>query len=73
MSELVCGVCYSCQVCVECEAFKPRAGTPQPFCPTPPPQQVRGEELERIVREIVLQVLIELGLVKGREEGRTVA
>ena len=97
MSEEGCGICFSCQVCVECEVFGPMPRRrqppimappqppviappqPQPMqppsmpWPQQPPTQIPKEELEKTIREIVMQILIELGLVKEKKEGKTVA
>jgi len=69
MSE--CGKCFGCEVCIKCEKFGPQAPRqparqpigvqpavcrPQGF-PQPPPID------EQRIRQIVLEILIELGLI----------
>jgi len=65
MSE--CGKCFECEVCIKCEKFSPPAQRPTQRPPAriqPPvcrPQQPPLDEQR--VRQIVLEILIELGLI----------
>ena len=65
---------------MECEIYGPRVRRPlnlqppqPPPQPLPPPAPVSREELERMVRDIVVDVLTELGLMPKRQEGKRVA
>ena len=77
-----CLVCYDCQVCVSCEKYGgPRGQMPQQQgrWPAPAlapqlqpvlPQPLREEDMKRVVKEAVLEALIQLGLVKPPERQR---
>jgi len=78
--EFQCGVCYECQVCVQCEKYgggrmaqqmppvQRQIRAPQPVMPQP---QMQFQPLtEERVREIILEMLIQYGLVKGSERRR---
>lgn len=65
MSE--CGKCFECEVCIRCEKFGPPAqrqpaGAQPVVCrPQGPPHPLQIDEQR--IRQIVLEILIELGLI----------
>jgi len=77
-----CLVCYDCQVCVSCEKYGGPRGQIPPHqqrgpmpAPAPQPQPVPAqlfseEDIKRVVKEAVLEALIQLGLVKPPERQR---
>jgi trimethylamine:corrinoid methyltransferase-like protein len=82
--EVQCGVCYTCQLCVTCEKYGEIRGQPAPQQPPqeqrmpvirPPPmpmQPLTAEEIRRIVKEAMLEVLVQLGLAKPSERKREI-
>jgi len=62
-----CGVCYECERCFKCEKFgptpmrQPVRRPPQPPPPVCTPQMPMTDEQR--IRQIVLEILIELGLI----------
>jgi hypothetical protein len=75
--EVQCLECYTCQVCVSCEKYGGAGGQapPQQMAPMPlrqpaPQHLLTEEDIRRIVKEAMLEVLIQLGLVKPQERKR---
>ena len=69
MSE--CGKCFGCERCITCEKVGPRTPMQPPRSPAPSQQMtcrlqslvMDEQRLEQRVRQIVMDVLIELGLI----------
>jgi len=73
--EAQCGICYTCQTCVTCEKYGEIKGQATTPVIRPPPQQMPTqlltiEDIKRIVKEAMLEALLQLGLVKPHEKKR---
>ena len=66
-----CGRCFECEVCYTCEKFGPPPQTPPARPPAQPQPAVCRPQAppqppvidEQRIRQIVLEILIELGLI----------
>ena len=77
--EIQCRICYTCQSCVTCEKYgeqmMPAIRPPPQQMPMQMPQQtptqlLTAEEIRIIVKEAMIEALIQLGLVKPCERKR---